>query len=260
MTLVPRRDDMAECVCPACGAKVLAADINDHLDSGCQTHVLLHGQEPVAQPQMPLVGNDPDQHRSEKICAVCFEADNLVDMPCCGREGGTAGYCRRCLEIICQQGHGVGRCPSCRQHISIQGSIVSISERRAQCLMCRQSRIIIDRNMCDACLLGSQLPPIRYECSHCHRHQRIPHPMFRYQASPAEFGTASWACHQGCVAQTYWRIVPGDALLVPDMECPESWGRREEWLVAVRQQRHAERLAGLAPIADDWPRDRCVTM
>ncbi len=34
-----------------------------------------------------------------------------------------------------------------------------------------------------------------------------------------------------------------DAASVPPELCPESWGRREEWLAAVRAQRRAERAA-----------------
>ncbi|CAE8739450.1 unnamed protein product, partial [Polarella glacialis] len=53
---------------------------------------------------------------------VCFEELPWVSMPCCGREGATVGYCRRCIEIICEQyGGGTGRCPSCRHYIRIDG-------------------------------------------------------------------------------------------------------------------------------------------
>ena len=43
-----------------------------------------------------------------------------------------------------------------------------------------------------------------------------------------------------CGDQTHWRIDPADAHLVPADDCPESWGRREEWLAQVRRQRRRE--------------------
>jgi len=105
--------------------------------------------------------------------------------------------------------------------------------------MCRKTKVIIDHGQCDACLLGMRFP-LHYECERCHRAQQIPHPMWRYQASPTTFGNRTWACHRGCNDQTHWRVVPEDAGKVPDSDCPEGWGRREDWLAAVRRQRHRE--------------------
>lgn len=50
-----------------------------------------------------------------------------------------------------------------------------------------------------------------YQCERCGGEQRILHPMWRYQRGPREFGSATWACHQGCSDYTKWRIVPEDA-------------------------------------------------
>jgi len=167
-----------------------------------------------------------------------------VAMPCCGREGSSVGYCRRCIEIICEQAQGVGRCPSCRQYISIDSSgRVAITENRGQCRMCRQTKIIVNNQMCDDCLLGSRFA-LRYECNRCHRLQTIPHPMWWYQPTPTEFGSASWACHCGCGDYTYWRVASQDVHRVPDFDCPEGWGRREQWLEAVRRQRLQEQGRG----------------
>ena len=61
------------------------------------------------------------------------------------------------------------------------------------------------------CALGFPIDRCRgYECARCHRIQEIPHPMWRYQKGPNDYGTASWACHQGCDAFTHWRIIPED--------------------------------------------------
>jgi hypothetical protein len=90
--------------------------------------------------------------------------------------------------------------------------------------------------MCDACLLGSRYE-FHYECSGCHRLQRIPHPMWQYQASPTEFSSAGWACHQRCRDYTRWRITPEDVVKLPHAHCPDSWGRRDRWLASIREQR-----------------------
>ncbi|CAE8715823.1 unnamed protein product, partial [Polarella glacialis] len=74
--------------------------------------------------------------------------------------------------------------------------------------------------------------------------QRIPHPMWRYQASPTEFGGSSWACHKRCQAQAHWRVVAEDVSKVPAADAPPSWGRQEEWLAAVRERRRAEMQPG----------------
>merc|ERR1712096_509762 len=97
-------------------------------------------------------------------CAVCFQELPYVTMPCCGREGSSTGFCRRCVEIICEQAQGVGKCPSCRTYIRIdRNGVVSKTEKQDQCRMCCQMRTIVDQGLCDACLLGSRYA-LRYEC------------------------------------------------------------------------------------------------
>lgn len=147
----------------------------------------------------------------------------------------------------------MGRCPSCRKYLSIDESgAISVTEKQAQCRMCCQTKVIVDEGMCDACSLGMRFR-LRYECDRCHRVAQIPHPMWRYQASPAEFGSATWACHLGCDDYTHWRVIAEDAAKVPDFDCPESWGRREDWLAAVRRQRHQELSAKI-------PQNKLVTI
>lgn len=160
-------------------------------------------------------------------------------MPCCGRAGSTLAYCRRCIEIICEQGRGAGRCPSCREYIAVKDGGVVVTENRPQCRMCWQERALVDQGLCDACLLGAEYC-FRYECDQCHGVQQIPHPMWRYQASPSAFGIATWACHAACGGQTHWRITPEDVTSIPLIECPEAWGRRETWLAVVQHQRRME--------------------
>jgi len=179
-------------------------------------------------------------------CAVCLEEAPHALMPCCGKDGSTTGYCRRCIELICEHNQGVGRCPSCRKYIIIDstGKIV-VTDKHGQCRMCRQWKTLIDQGQCDACLLGQRFP-LKYECDRCHRVQQIPHPMWRYQPAPTEFGGATWACHKGCGDYTHWRVIAQDLPRVPAFDYPESWGRDDEWLDRVRRQRSQERSQGIS--------------
>ena len=132
-------------------------------------------------------------------CAVCYEdygAENRAILPCCGKVESTVQYCKRCIEIIVEQGFGgtVGRCPTCSQLISIQGGVITGGHIVSSCRMCMQERPIADSRsvLCEMCVLGRSFT-MRYECERCHRIQRIPHPMFRYQEEGAtSFGTTSW--------------------------------------------------------------------
>jgi hypothetical protein len=132
-------------------------------------------------------------------CAVCYEdygAENRAILPCCGKVESTVQYCKRCIEIIVEQGFGgtVGRCPTCSQLISIQGGVITGGHIVSSCRMCMQERPIADSRsvLCEMCVLGRSFT-MRYECERCHRVQRIPHPMFRYQEEGAtSFGTTSW--------------------------------------------------------------------
>ena len=42
------------------------------------------------------------------------------------------------------------------------------------------------------------------------------------------------------------RVVPADLDRVPPEDCPDSWGRRDEWLRSVREQRVRGRAAAIA--------------
>lgn len=91
--------------------------------------------------------------------------------------------------------------------------------------------------------------PLKYECERCNAVSLIPHPMYRYQESPAAFGNNPWFC-QPCADFTNRRILPSDLPWVPVDDCPESWGRRDEWLARVREQRRREQHTLLTPRRD----------
>lgn len=173
-------------------------------------------------------------------------------MPCCHKEGASMQYCRRCLEIICVQSPvGVGRCPTCRSRFTIEnGQAVKRDIQKANCRACRQFKVIVDRNMCDACLFGS-LFIFRYECDSCHHVQQIPHPMWRYQPKCDVFGDTTWACRR-CDTYTHWRIVPDDLALVPLDDVPASWDVGVEGLVPrVRRMRQEEQAARVRAETDN---------
>lgn len=173
-------------------------------------------------------------------CAICFEQVSLVQMPCCGRDTSTTQFCFRCIEVICKMAPGFfGKCPHCRKSVTIKGRTVVVTTATGTCRMCQQGgKIIVDQNMCEACLYGSRYI-LRYECEGCHGIQRIPHPMWRYQHDPAEFGRDTWACHQRCGTFTRWRTVREDLALVPAQDRPASWGS-SSWLELVRQVRQLD--------------------
>jgi hypothetical protein len=186
-------------------------------------------------------------------CCICLENfpigpqnSKLVSMPCCKPPSASASpLCSACCMMLVERGDfpSTGRCPLCRAFFRVTSaspnSAVQVESLRdvAQCACCMQLRVIVrdDHRFCDACVLGRR-HCLRYECEGCHGIQRIPHPMWRYQATPATFGTETWAC-QRCGVFTRWRIAGQDVHLVPNADAPESWGRREVWLEELRAMR-----------------------
>ena len=198
--------------------------------------------------------------QAEERCAICWmdgggeapERTEKSEMPCCHKEATSIVYCRRCIEIIIEEdgNQGIGKCPTCRATIAIDsrtGAVVT-RVRTGKCLLCMQgNKVLVDRGCCAACSIGLQ-NTFTYECDGCGGRQRIPHPMWRYQPTAEAFGVGeTWACHQGCGAQTHWRIVDPSAVL--DQDAPEGWGRHAERLERVRQQRQQERSVAAAAVA-----------
>lgn len=193
-------------------------------------------------------------------CAVCLEecpSSEEARLPCCEiPEGSTTRFCLRCIQIICERSAAaIGRCPNCRAFLRIdEEGELRVTEQQDICVCCCQLRVIVESRgrhmLCDACLLGSQ-SPLLYECEGCGRFQRIPHPMYRYQPTPGEFGNNSWACRVHCATQTRWRIKPSELDRVPIEDCPESWGLREQWLTSIRTQRQQARNIALMGTTSD---------
>lgn len=211
-------------------------------------------------------------HRSlgggDDTCAICYcEQVAAWRMPCCARPDSDLKYCRRCLEIVardyCPADLSLGICPTCRGYFrlrrgpadgrgrvllgsadpaEIARSLLVVEEAEPPlnpCRMCTQLRVLPPgtNGLCAKCDIGQRVC-LRYECERCGRTQSIPHPMFDYQPSPREFGSATWACHQRCGDYTHWRILETDLGKIPVVYRPAAWGP-EAWLEAVGERSRA---------------------
>ena len=172
----------------------------------------------------------------ENGCAICYEnfdnSNPRANVPCCEVEGTSVQLCMACVKVICDianNSENIGKCPRCSSYIKVLEGKVWKSDPPKEnlfirCRLCNQKRAPSNANpqFCNACFLGLQ-NPLRYECQRCHHLQVIHHPMYRYQASPSAFGTATWACHQRCGEFTHWRILSQDVDKVPFNDVPDSW-------------------------------------
>mmetsp|Transcript_33960 Transcript_33960/g.70616 ORF Transcript_33960/g.70616 Transcript_33960/m.70616 type:complete len:396 (-) Transcript_33960:396-1583(-) len=205
--------------------------------------------------------------RGEACCAVCLDEViphssskvSFAKLPCCGQadETNTVKVCSACVVLLTQPtadgSSRVGRCPRCRSWIAVcapDGSAplnldISTVAIAGTCRECNQSKEnLVDDNVCDACFVGKRIP-LLYECEQCHGTQRIPHPMYRYQYSPGDFGKKTWSCEGDCQAFTHWRIRHDQIVQIPvgDSPWPES-----DWSATARKHIHeARRQLQVAP-------------
>ena len=117
------------------------------------------------------------------ICLLELPSDEKVKMPCCNVEGSSLSYCKRCIEIISENGinGSIGKCPTCTSYYTVSNKIVcTVRSFIGKCSRCMQPKDIADRKdmLCEACLLGT-LHSYHYECQKCHKIQVILHPMWR---------------------------------------------------------------------------------
>ena len=160
---------------------------------------------------------------NKNCCVICFQEPkgSFAEMPCCQKD---PAICSACILLLCSPTTDgtsrVGRCPRCCQWLTVSmgaDSLVMIDSitTEGQCEVCNQtkSHLVENDKVCDACFLGKRRALV-YECKECHGHQRIPHPMYRYQPSVDTFGDVSkgsWACQLGCQRFTTWKIQPDQA-------------------------------------------------
>merc|ERR1711864_63647 len=113
-------------------------------------------------------------------------------------------------------GDDVGSCPTCPTmfRINPDNTLVQFT-RLGECRRCRGNHTKeLDRNrMCRDCKLGES-HPLDYICQKCGNTQTIFHPMWRYQVTPNQFTTDTWACQQ-CDDYTRWKIVEEQVEVIP---------------------------------------------
>ena len=192
--------------------------------------------------------------QGSETCAICLEdfgAEEGVQhapTPCCERDASSVRFCLRCLELVCQSSpyeEAIANCPRCREFIRVEEGTVQRAQRpNGRCGMCCQSRILVNAHFCDACQMGREGGPLRYECNRCHEIQPISHPMYHYQEKPDSFGGATWACHMQCDDYTHWRIVSEDVNRVPADDIPHGWNVEDPIVALVRQLRLDEMNGG----------------
>jgi hypothetical protein len=184
----------------------------------------------MAETNEPVADEQPQ-------CLICLESvrrDDAVCLRCCQlNPSSTNALCADCAHLLVQTGSisGFGRCPLCKVFFRLCGDptatgntgvpVIEVCRDVGQCRCCQQGRVIVDRSMCAACLIGV-IHPLLYECERCRGVQRIPHPMWRYQELPTSFTTDTWFCGN-CGAYSHWRLRPEAVSMVPADDVPASW-------------------------------------
>jgi hypothetical protein len=141
----------------------------------------------------------------------------------------------------------VGRCPRCREWISIltlHSTSASMVVRKLQnsgkcesCLQINTPLVVEDPPTCDACFLGKETS-LTYECEECHQDQVIQSTLYRSQPSSKSFGNEMCPCNN-CQKSTHWRIRYDQLPCIPANDVPEEWG--DDFLELARTRVHTAR-------------------
>jgi hypothetical protein len=193
-------------------------------------------RELLSNSKNPQKMNITRNEQGNDTCAICLtENISCLRMSCCYREGSDLVYCLSCLHLLAHEhSRSIGKCPTCRKEYQLQldndGNFIGmlsgseIPKIMGTCMYCRQHRELGSQSRkCEKCELGSQYN-FAYQCNTCQGIQRIPHPMWIYQASPNDFSGASWFCHQGCSEFTHWKLVDSELGKIPHAHIPEGEG------------------------------------
>jgi hypothetical protein len=212
--------------------------------------------EPLVHATTVFEETKQDKSEEGPHCAVCLDEVipnsaikvPFAKLPCCGQanETNTFKICSACVVLLTQPtsdgSSRAGRCPCCRSWIVVRAPDgnsplnldISTVAAAGTCKECNQSNkcLVDDGDVCDACFLGHR-NPLLYECDQCHGTQRIPHPMYRYQQTPGDFGKKTWSCEGPCQTFTHWRIRHDQIIQVPIGDSP--W-RENSWITSARQR------------------------
>jgi hypothetical protein len=142
----------------------------------------------------------------------------------------------------------VGRCPRCREWISIlnlHSTSASMVVRKLQtsgkcesCLQIKTPLVVEDPPTCDACFLGKETS-LTYECEECHQDQVIQSTLYRSQPSSKSFGNEMCPCNN-CHKSTHWRIRYDQLPCILANDVPEEWGDKD-FLELARTRVHTAR-------------------
>ena len=190
-------------------------------------------------------------------------------LPCCetksgcsedGPQGGKHSnfkVCTACmlvLTVATKDGTSrVGRCPRCREWISIltlhsttASFVVRKLESTGSCESCRKVKsplVLEEPATCDACFLAGETS-LSYECEECHHPQTIRSVLYRSQPSARAFGSETSPCNH-CEKSTHWRILRDQLPLIPANDVPEEWGDHFLELARIRVQTARQGIAKL---------------
>jgi len=187
-------------------------------------------------------------------------------LPCCETESShtrkhsNLNVCAACILVLTvatkDGANRVGRCPRCRQWISIltlHSTSASIEVRKLEstgkcegCLKVTSPLIIEDPATCDACFLAGETS-LTYECEDCNQPQTIQSILYRSQPSAKTFGNEVYPCNH-CEKQTHWKILHDQLSFIPANDVPEEWGDDFLELARIRVQTARQGIAKLNPI------------
>ena len=195
-----------------------------------QDHTRLAGR-------LPGESHPSDHPMDCLVCAQTLEPAEQLLMPCCGKIGGSAVYCRACMIKLTKTNSGcrknginVGLCPSCREPIRLFGKNADdlVVYHFKPCDVCgtiyRESMGVNDIRLCSTCITGC-INQFLYECQACGGVQRSPAGLWFSQDTPLEYSRETWPCIR-CAGspRTHWRLLPCQLQKIPHQFVPAHWG------------------------------------
>jgi hypothetical protein len=234
--------------CAICNDSAVTCDINGDENTGPSKN-------------SPLVGSTKSTSTMRKpvFCRLpCCEIGSNYDTESSHtRKHSNFNVCTACILVLTvatkDGANRVGRCPRCRQWISIltlHSTSASIEVRKLEstgkcegCLKVTSPLIVEEPATCDACFLAGETS-LTYECKECHQPQTIQSTLYRSQPSAKTFGKEMSPCNN-CEKPTHWRILHDQLSFIPANDVPEEWGDDFLELARIRVQTARQGIAKL---------------